>query len=118
MKGGMLTIPVVGAPSVTELDHCPTLDVLKEAIGGGYIEAVPGFESIRIGARGKRERCVAFCDEEGKLKGMPLNEIATTMWIRARAPTWGQHGLPHFPPDVLCGPVVVVYGDDELLDAL
>src|SRR5580765_6211004 len=71
-------------PEVTRLDTPSDLAFLKQAIGGGYIEAVPGFDTISHA--GKRHACVAFCDEEGKLKGYPLNNHATTLWQAALMP--------------------------------
>lgn len=57
------------------------LETLQQAVGG-WIEHV-------ILADGRD----AFCDEEGKLKGLPVNLVATALWAD--------------PFDVLCGPVVV-----------
>jgi hypothetical protein len=42
----------------------PSLDFLQQAVGG-YIEAVPGFDTIQQGD--KVIPCVAFCGEQGKL---------------------------------------------------
>jgi hypothetical protein len=41
-----------------------TLDELQKAVGG-WIEAVPG------------TRARAYCNEEGRLRGLPLNQVAS-----------------------------------------
>lgn len=62
----------------------PELDALQAAIGGGYLECVT------------LPDCHLYCDEEGKLKGLPMNSYATAL---ARRLGWQ-------PRDVLCGPVI------------
>jgi len=54
---------------------------------GGYIEAVQ-----------MDERHLAYIDEEGKLKGLPPNQIATLLWR-----VWHPH-----VEDILCGPCLIV----------
>lgn len=49
-----------------------SLEELKEAIGGGYIEIV------RVGRDG-----LMVVDEEGKLKNMPVNHKATLFYANA-----------------------------------
>ena len=115
MKGQLITIAPAfnGHTCVTTLaplDSLPSLDMLQAAVGGN-IETVPYFDRISID--GKQRKCVAFCNEEGKLHGLPVNSVATTMWaIYAH-----DHGVIKLN-DVLCGPVVIVTGDNELLEAL
>jgi len=46
------------------------LDELKEAIGGGYIEVV----------RTTDDSMIMVLDEEGKLKRMPVNPVATALY--------------------------------------
>jgi hypothetical protein len=72
--------------------------VLHEAVGG-YIEQVPLFDSFN------GQPCAAFCDEHGKMKGYPVNQLATLLWT-AR----GQ--------DYLVGDVAVVYGPADLMAEL
>ena len=55
-------------PEVRRFDRMLELGDLKDAIGGGWLEKVPGFNSIEH--EGKLHRCVAMVDEEGKLKGL------------------------------------------------
>lgn len=101
MKGTLTTIKPDGERTVVTLDRAATLDDLRAAIGGGYIEFVPYLE------RFEGVRAQAICDEEGKLNGLPLNAIATKYWpasIRAG--------------DVLVGDVCFITGDDAFMEAL
>lgn len=54
---------------------------------GGFIEAVP-----------MDKRHVAYIDEEGKLKRLPPNPVATLMWR-----IWHPHVT-----DIICGPCLIV----------
>lgn len=106
--------PIASEPEVREFDHAPRLDELQKIVGG-YIEAVPGFQTITY--HGEPRACVAFCNEEGKLEGLSVNRTATLLW-HAALPSPGLR-LPNGSfSDVLCGPVVVLYGDDEFMGAL
>lgn len=53
------------------------LEELKKAIGGGYIEMIQEPE----------RRVLMVIDDEGKLKGFPLNPIATAVWESWYGPT-------------------------------
>lgn len=64
------------------------LDDFKAAIGGGWLEGVP--------LRG----AFAYCDEEGKLKRLPVNLLATVLALRL--------GWRRQPNDFLAGPVLFV----------
>jgi hypothetical protein len=113
MKGTMLiSEPNVRVLDERELDRVPDLLELQRLLNGGYLERVPGFTSIAHG--GEAHRCVAFCDEDGKMKGLPVNHYATILWkfacVRIRP--------EETPPDRLCGPVLIIYGDDELMSKL
>jgi hypothetical protein len=74
------------------------LDDLQEGVGG-FIETVPYLD------RYEDAKCVAFCDEEGKLKRKPINEKATAIW-------YDDIGQP--VGDYLVGDVVIVQGADLL----
>lgn len=80
----------------------PGLDELRQMIGGGWLEAVRpnyGDKPERYGLRvpqGQSPYWHAYCDEEGKLKGLQHNSFAT---IVARGLGWAN-------PDVLFGDVV------------
>lgn len=113
MKGTMLVFkPGQSRPVVTPIDGPPTLELLKPALNGGYLEVVPHFRAI--GHDGKQHACVALCDEDGKRNQLPFNPVATFLWDKAMrvATGVGCH------PDYLVGPVVVVFGDDEFMEAM
>jgi hypothetical protein len=59
------------------------LEEMREYIGGGYIEIVTCHDRQRL----------MVLDEEGKLKGLPVNILASTIY-----------GNPY---DVICGDVLV-----------
>lgn len=133
MKGHMMIIPTDGrSGTITDISakdaHDPTLMLqkMKDGIGGGYIEQVPGFDTIIIDK--VKHRCVALCDEDGKRKDMPINPMATELWddaLKRRGhpglapliPGIGMELLPGLV-DYLVGPVVVLYGDREFLQVL
>jgi hypothetical protein len=100
MIGYVHTIKADGQITTQEVATGSILDILQNAVGG-YIEIVPLFYTYNS------HRCVAFCNEEGKLKGLPYNPVATALWHQqAKA------------DEVLFGDVVVCYGDDEFMDAI
>jgi hypothetical protein len=114
MRGVLTIIPVGdGAVSSKELAAPPALAALQRGVGGGTIEVVPYF--TRYDAEPgygpyKGEPCVAFCNEEGKLNGLPINFRATALW-HAQEPRF-------IGRDVLVGPIVIVTGDRELMEEL
>ena len=113
MRGTMLIIRASGARvEVTRFNREVTLDELKTAIGGGYIEAVPHFRTIKI--EGRLRPCWAICDEDGKLKNLPYNDMATAIWNEA---FHRLHGISTYP-DYLVGDVAVLYGDRKFMEAL
>ena len=63
---------------------------IKALLNDGWLEAAP------INA----DDVTLYCDEEGKIKGLPINPVATKV---ARMFGWLGHGF-----DSLCGPVVIV----------
>jgi hypothetical protein len=88
--------------AIEEIDKPPDLDRLQ-AIVGGSIEIVPYFETIW------GRRCVAFCNEEGKLKGLAPNVPAQMLWAACVGGRPGDH---------LVGPIVVLAGTTAFLEAL
>ena len=104
MKGVLTIIPASGAVSSKKLAAPPALEDLQGGVGG-YIELVPGFNHWQ------GERCVAFCDEDGKRKKLPYNMRATKRW-------YDQMQGPFIRKDVLVGPIVIVTGDRELMEEL
>jgi hypothetical protein len=119
MKGTILSIDVDGTETVRLVNGRPELAMLKAAIGGGYIEGVPGFDRYKHGGV-VHKGCAVFCDEEGKLNSLPYNRKATVRWQEALL----AQGLPGLigddgmPVDVLVGKVAVVWGDREFMAAL
>lgn len=85
---------------------CTSLPLPKlQELVGGYIETVPHFKEY------EGEKCVAFCDEEGKLKGHKINAEATKIWYNQ--PEMVKLGDRRFQ-DYLVGVVVIVQGADLL----
>ena len=114
MRGTLITMKTDGSSTLTPLDEPPGLELLKDGIGGGYIEHIPGWDQFPIPAseKGGMQPCDAFCDEDGKRKQMPLNEYATALWHEML-----KLGGPLIPGwhDVLVGDVVIVLGDPEFM---
>lgn len=110
MKGTMLIISPSTAVKTRTLTAEPKLEELQEEVGG-WLEHVPQFDTLDY--RGTVHPCVALCNEEGKLKGMEANARATAMWRLAQT----RRGAPVIP-DTLCGKVVVIFGDRELMESL
>jgi hypothetical protein len=109
MKGeGFLFKPGFSEPDRIAFDGPPMLDEMTKAIGGGYIETVPHFNRLPDG-----RRCVAFCDEEGKNNGLPLNEAATAIWYALVIAYFGRQ-----PDDHLVGPVLCLTGDADFMESL
>jgi hypothetical protein len=115
MRGALVTIRPGADAKHTPLDHTPGLEELKAEIGGGFLEAVPWFNTLEVG--GKAYRCVVFCDEDAKAKQpMPSpNVYATFLWNRALIRCGRRAQIGH---DYLAGTVCIVVGDDELLEEL
>jgi hypothetical protein len=129
MRGVMLIfLPNTRQPEVREFSRPPDIGDLKDAIGGGWLEKVPKFETIEHD--GALHRCVALCDEEAKLefrtsgKGEsapdPANSWATILWDRAlrRAGYPGLIAGSGAIVDYLCGRVCVLIGDEQFLQSL
>lgn len=73
-----------------------TYDQIRECIGGGWIEHV---ETDPERARGNSH---VYCDEEGKLKNLPENMVATLMSAYT------------MPGDVLCGDVLFCTAEEDM----
>jgi hypothetical protein len=119
MNGTIISVGVNGSMLTTPLKRAPQLNDLKPAIGGGPLEAVPGFNSW-LTNNGRVVRCVVFCDEEGKQHGQQVNAQATMWWEQALQ----RQGNSLFGPgrgdpvDVLVGKIAIVFGDDEFMEEL
>lgn len=96
----LTTVHPSGERMHEKLESAPSLDRIKDGIGGGLIEIVPHFD--KYGS----EDCVAFCDEEGKLKNFDMNTVATYLWYACLAPE-------PFRPDVLCGSILIIRADTK-----
>jgi Domain of unknown function (DUF3846) len=81
-----------------------SLEKMQEMVGG-YIERIPHFDEY------EGERCVALCDEEGKIKGKTINIEATKLWYEQ--PRIKYLGGTRFM-DQLVGAVVIIQGDELL----
>jgi len=117
MKGGLYIIKQDGSIEFRTIDKPPTHTELHEIVGG-YIELVPYWTELIVPSMKINSRCVAFCDADGKTTGnKELNKRATIMWEsvlnRRKGNPMSLRGL-----DYLVGDIVVVYGDNELMDTL
>lgn len=83
----------------------PNLGELQRAVGG-CIETVPHLTSFT--QAGRKVRCVAYADEEGRLKGLPRNDAASKLW-RSMFPI--DADLWYEPELVIFGPVALVFKD-------
>jgi hypothetical protein len=92
--GIVITIPadVMQAIRSRETDDQPTLQQLQDIVDG-YIQIVPGWDDYM----GKE--AVVYCNEDGKLRQLPINQRATALWFAK---------LGYLGDDVLCGDVVLV----------
>jgi hypothetical protein len=110
MIGHALIIQTDGTHELTDFDKPPKLAFLQQSVGG-FIETVPYFHSFVPPGSNEPVPCVAFCDEEGKLKDSPrlgINHEATQLWIKA---------YPHCD-DILIGPIVILWGDAAFMRSL
>jgi hypothetical protein len=82
-----------------------SLEVLQAAVGG-YIEIVPHFTTF------ESQRCVAFCNKDGKSQGLHFNDAATTAWQQA------QLRLGISIDDILVGDVLIMIGTASELERL
>ena len=110
MKGTVIKITSRGEISKEEITSPPSLKFLQSSVGG-FIESVPFFGKVVLG-EDQSLRCRAFCNEEGKIRGLPYNEKATHLWYESMGETYESY------PDILVGDVVIICGDEELLDQL
>lgn len=63
-----------GSIDASTQDKAPTLEQMQAAVGG-YIETVPYFTAY---CNHKRGQC--YANEDGILKGLPVNTKATELW--------------------------------------
>lgn len=99
-------------PQSVEVDGPPADAMLRQAVGG-EIEEIPGFNSISY--EGVVRRCVAFCNDQGKEYGLPLNAWATALWHSALRRHGYERGLRREDgtvADRLVGNVVIVFEEE------
>lgn len=86
-----LVIPATGEEYLIELDPTDaiTLDHIQEAVGG-YVESAPIIDPT----------LTMYCNEEGKIRGLPVNERASILL--------GPHN-----PDFIVGNVVICGAPDK-----
>ena len=114
MRGTMITIKPNGNATFVPVDKSPDLETLKGGIDGGYLEVVPGWTQFPF-ENGTMQPCVAFCDEDGKRKRLPINTEATKMW---HAMMQQLDTALRYVPDVLVGSVVILTGDEAFMRSL
>ena len=103
MIAGVVVFHPDGSGAVFKVRKGPSVRRLQMLVGG-YIELVPYWETFRD-KDGRSCPCRAFCNENAKLEGLPVNELATTVW----------HAEAGLMPDYLAGVVVVVFGTEQFL---
>jgi hypothetical protein len=59
-------------------------------------------------------KCIAFANEDGKQKALPVNNKATALWCDA---VGRFDGMACFP-DILLGNVIVIWGDEKFMRAM
>lgn len=92
----ILLIPADIERPVAQQQIKPTLDGMKAAIGGGWLELFGPTDADALPWAG-------YVDEEGKIKGQPVNIRATEF---ARRIGWATG-------DILCGDAIFVGPGDE-----
>lgn len=110
MKLVLVTVRADGTVGEQQIDPRDCLPQLQDAVGG-YLEVVPYLKLFDHG--GATHSCVAFCDEEGKLKGKPVNRQASDIWDRQLAEKGVRRNI-----DVLVGDIAFVFGDPALMKLL
>lgn len=88
MKAFIITTE--GETREVEFERGASYDLLSGAVGG-YIECVSLSDSVDM-----------WVNEEGKLIGLPFNEIGTRLWTAAYGPT-----------DVIVGDIILTGGADD-----
>lgn len=110
MKGTMLIISPSGGIKTVPLTKPPEAETLHSEVGG-WIEAIPHFSTIDY--HGTIHQCVAFGNEEAKLKQMLRNQPATKIWYASLK----RSGFNE-PADYLAGKIIIIFGDRSLMKAL
>jgi hypothetical protein len=88
-----------GEPIIGKLE----LKRLQRAVGG-LIEIVPRFNSF------DGRTCVAFCNEEGKMRKLQVNHLAHALWEKSIG--------RYIKEDYLVGNIVIIVGPPSYLENL
>ncbi len=106
MEVTLVTVKTTGEMTEQQID-VNDLKALQKAVGG-YIEIVPYIDMFEY--KGIIRKCIALCNEEGKLRDLPLNLTATRIWYGSMA----NKGEPT-TDDCLVGDVAFVFGSPEAM---
>lgn len=79
MSYHVLVIKTDGTVEKTVQPKAPTYEQQKAAVGG-YIETIPYFTNLIYDGR-QYKRGTAYANEEGRLHGLPLNPLASALWM-------------------------------------
>ncbi len=108
MRGFMVILRPDGTEEVKQYTGPLPYEDLSGAVGG-YIESVPHFKHYEHEGT-LQFPVVAFCNEEGKIHGLPINPKATLAWEKSV----GQR----ITRDYLVGPIAIVWGDAPFMREL
>ncbi len=81
----------------------------------GLLELVPHFDQW-LDAEGKLRECTVFADQEAELKGLEINHYASAIWNYIADLKGIDYRLRR--RRMLTGPVAIVFGDEEFMEAL
>jgi hypothetical protein len=101
----MVILKVDGSVEEHEIEQAPGLAEMQKAVGGS-IELVPYFREY------EERPCLAFCNEGGKVIGLPHNKHATQLWA-------AQLRVPYaMMADILVGDILILQGDEAFMRRL
>jgi hypothetical protein len=100
-KNYLITVHPDGKIEEEELIKVPNLGQLQRIVGG-YIELIPYFSTY------EGRTCIAFCNENGKPKGLPANRPAQELWEIACSRL--------ITNDYLVGSIAIIVGPPEFLE--
>jgi hypothetical protein len=109
MNGTIITLPCGAGGIVKPIDGPSTLEYLQAAVDGLDVEMVPGFETIEYAET--VVDCIAFADQDAKVKGKLINRDASVLWDAAllRAGYPGLIKADGRIADMVCGQLAVVF---------
>ncbi len=110
----LLIRPADAHPQPRQLGGPVSLALALALMIEGPPEEVPGFTSIS--QRGVTRRCAAYCAENAKKNGLPVNSTATALWHAALKRQGLERGLRRSDgtiADWLAGNVAVVLAEAE-----